>query len=395
MDLSLVSAAYPPDLDGIGDYTWWMANTLVKQHTVRIFTRNGTLGLSSSCMEVIPFFNLTSASSFASLTPLIKNIYVGKNSETSWLLLQYNPFSWGNRGFCPWIPKTLREIKRSAFRPRVAVMFHETYTKETGFRPGAMRIWQRTFCRAIANAADVCFVSVRDFLGDLNLKNRSSGKLLPVGSNLPEVDIDSCTAKKRIGLKPDDLVIGGFGQFHPSRDVQLMMNAFHEIKKRIPNAHFLYVGSGGNEMRRLFGDSGLLMTGNVSSLDAARSIQAIDLFLSPFRDGISTRRGSIAAALQQGLPIVSTAGKLTDEALHCENGSSFELVPVGNDADFIIKCLELCRNDERRRLLGRHARTLFEKVFSWPVICEHLSSTLNSNANSRSGYTHSVTVKGQ
>ena len=29
--ITLSSAAYPPDLDGIGDYTWWLAGALAKE----------------------------------------------------------------------------------------------------------------------------------------------------------------------------------------------------------------------------------------------------------------------------------------------------------------------------------------------------------------------------
>jgi hypothetical protein len=42
--ITFSSAAYPPDLDGIGDYTWWLAGALVKEtgKEMRVITRKGT-----------------------------------------------------------------------------------------------------------------------------------------------------------------------------------------------------------------------------------------------------------------------------------------------------------------------------------------------------------------
>ncbi len=58
-------------------------------------------------------------------------------------------------------------------------------------------------------------------------------------------------------------------------------------------------------------------------MHVAEAIAAMDIMLNPFTDGISTRRGSALAALQQGVPLVTTKGmRLIRYGLHAmEMGS--------------------------------------------------------------------------
>ena len=50
----------------------------------------------------------------------------------------------------------------------------------------------------------------------------------------------------------------------------------------------------------------------------AARLAATDVFLVPTVDGASTRRGSLMAALQHGLPVLATDGDLTDGVLRRE-----------------------------------------------------------------------------
>jgi glycosyltransferase involved in cell wall biosynthesis len=47
--------------------------------------------------------------------------------------------------------------------------------------------------------------------------------------------------------------------------------------------------------------------------DVADALRAMDCVVSPFIDGVSTRRGSVIAALNNGIPVATTARHWTDD----------------------------------------------------------------------------------
>jgi glycosyltransferase involved in cell wall biosynthesis len=378
MRIGLISAAYPPDLDGIGDYTWWTAQTLAEREDIEkpvyVFTRIGSDHRPAPGVEIVPFFDPAVPESFGRLPELLAVCGL------DWLILEYNPFAWGRRGFCPSIPKTLRRIRLLARRPRIAVMFHETFTREPEIKSMFMRVWQRLFCESTANLSDRNFVSIEAYAEDLSLRKGVLARPLPAGSNLPCPEIGKSEAKRRLGFSPGDLVLGTFGTPHRSRSWEWMEEAVTEVRRFQPNVRFLFVGSGGDEIRGDDNASFLVTTGVVSPEEAARAIRSIDIFLAPFADGYSMRRGSVAAALQQGIPVVSTDGYRTDQVIRNNAGKCFELVRTGDKPGFIEKCIRLAREGSERDRLAVQAQVFFEQNLSWEVIAERMVRGLNATS---------------
>jgi glycosyltransferase involved in cell wall biosynthesis len=374
MKIGLISAAYPPDLDGIGDYTWWLARALAERRDVEkpviVFTRKGHNHAPAKGVKIVPFFDPVAPGSFQQLDPLMAAAGIDEDLRfpLNWIILQYNPFSWAKRGFCASIPATLWRLRRLRRRPKIAVIFHETFTREAGIKNLIMRTWQRIFCKSVASMADCNLVSVEAYARDINLWSRGTSKLLPAGSNLPFPDIDKDEAKRRLGFSSENLVMGTFGTPHLSRKWQWMEEALAETSQINPNVRFLFVGSGGSGMHLRHSAGQLCVTGAVSQEAAARAIRAIDIFVAPFADGYSTRRGSVAAALQQGIPIVSTDGYRTDQVLRDYAGRSFELVQADDKRGFINKCLHLASQPAERERLAPEARAFFDRFLSWEII---------------------------
>src|SRR4051812_22815276 len=60
------------------------------------------------------------------------------------VLIQYNPFLWGRRGFAPWLPVMLWRLRLRRGRPRIALLVHELYLDlRLPWRWLAMGVWQR------------------------------------------------------------------------------------------------------------------------------------------------------------------------------------------------------------------------------------------------------------
>lgn len=67
----LIRAAFPPDLDGIGDYTGWMAKTLAEPgHRVTVFTRIGEVRAVPGFAIFVPFYDPARPESFGELVAL-------------------------------------------------------------------------------------------------------------------------------------------------------------------------------------------------------------------------------------------------------------------------------------------------------------------------------------
>lgn len=103
----------------------------------------------------------------------------------------------------------------------------------------------------------------------------------------------------------------------------------------------------------------------------------MDLYLAPFPDGISTRRGSAIVALQHGVPLLSTRGRLSDTVFLAAEGTSLALAPATSAREFAAGALELYRDPERRARIGRGGRDLYDRVFSWECIAARMVKALS------------------
>lgn len=319
MKVGLISSAYPPDLDGIGDYTWWMAKTLVEQSEiappVTVFTRIGMDHRKTPGVEVARFFNPEYPETFSALRETLECDFANPNERLDWLVLQYNPFSYGPRGFCPRVPATLRRIRARTQRPKIAVMFHETKVHPSRWAVAVMFLWQHPIFRAVCRAADVAFVSaehwihqVRGAAPDLPVHH------LPVGSNIPLRDIPRDQARLKAGIEKDEFVLGLFGGAHVSRRLDWIATTAGEVTRRHAGRRIalLYIGPDGSAIRSAFSNVKLIDCGALPAEEVGVRLRAMDAAISPFIDGVSTRRGSVVALLQHGIPVATTQTPWTD-----------------------------------------------------------------------------------
>jgi glycosyltransferase involved in cell wall biosynthesis len=114
--------------------------------------------------------------------------------------------------------------------------------------------------------------------------------------------------------------------------------------------------------------------------DVAGCLAASDLYLSPFVDGVSTRRTTLMAALQHRLAVVGTRGHFTDRILDGDE-TGLVLVDVAAGAGQFAEAVAGLAGD-RRELARRAAlaRRTFDGHFSWPVLAERFMSAVEEAA---------------
>jgi glycosyltransferase involved in cell wall biosynthesis len=292
------------------------------------------------------------------------------------VFLQYSPFCFGRWGFAPWLPAFLLAIKAEKRRPTVALMVHEPYVPMNSWRWTLMGLWQRLQLGALRLAADVVFASIEPWTKTLAAQPpRRPVHHLPVGSNFPDARRERVDERRRRGFDDGTLVVSCLGRDHPGWLGEYVVAAVNALARTERPLVFLNMGA---ESPRLAGLDPRVAVHAPGFLEADRfaaALAASDLFLVPTVDGVSTRRGSLMAALQHGLPVVGTAGPLTDPVLR-NASAALRLTKVGDPERFARSAVLLAADPEARASAGAAARELYEREFDWAVIARKLVAAL-------------------
>src|SRR4051794_9884894 len=290
------------------------------------------------------------------------------------VLVNYNPFSWSRWGFAPGLAASLSRARRDG--SLVYVVVHESYVPPLSWRWAAMGAWQRRQLRMVHRAADLVFTPVEPLAEELrHLDPPRPVVHLPVGSNLPDMRHARDSERARLEIGEDELVIAAFGTGHPSRrigDVAVAANVAADLHGKVV---VLNLGAGAPPVRVVRASVRVIEPGFLDSASAARHLAAADLFLAPFVDGVSARRTTLMAALQHGLPVIGTDGRLTDHVLR-DARQALTLVPVGDRKRLAEAVRWLIRDREERLARGAAGRELYERHFDWPVIAAAVADPL-------------------
>lgn len=366
--IGLIAGGYPPDLDGIGDHTFWLAKALAGRTDVSapvtVYTRSGECHETPG-VRTVPFFEFARPSTFKRLVSLVAQ------DKPDWAVLQYNPFCWGARGFCPALPLTLRRMRRLPSAPKLAVMFHETTVPKWPWRFALMYSWQRPILRAVAAQADAVFVSTKRWIPEISpARARACATVLPVGSNIPRSRLSKEEAKKRAGVASDCLVFGLFGGMHVSRPVGWIAQIIRQAVRQNVRHIVLHVGPDGAEIQRELSSSDFRSLGILSADGVADALRSMDCLVSPFTDGVSTRRGSVLAALNNGVPVATTRRDWTDEVL-CSAPQGVLLASTASGAEQFASDVMGWLPRERESA-GAGCEMFFDEHFSWKLVAEKL-----------------------
>jgi glycosyltransferase involved in cell wall biosynthesis len=369
MKIVLLAVALPPKLDGIGDYTARLASELSNSNTVII--------LMSHQQQVDEIEGVRALQCFRSDDPRSNWQLVDQIRELrpDCVIVQYNPFMWGRRGFNLQLPRVVRRMKEFT---RVAVMFHERYYKPvTNWKTALMAGYQRWQYRQLVSAADVCLYSTEPWLAD---HERSFPKKpayhTPVGSNIPLMPGSREEARRTLGIKPDTLVLGLFGSAHVSRLLPFVRLAAEKLRAAGMDILLLHIGPDQQAISNAVPGIPLRCEGTLAPEEVSRRFRAMDVYLSPFVDGVSTRRTSFITALQHAIATVGTAGENTGPMLSSQDGEAFLLAPSDQPDGFVAAVRRAVEDVALRRQLELGAADLFRSVFAWDQIASKLLAIL-------------------
>jgi glycosyltransferase involved in cell wall biosynthesis len=288
------------------------------------------------------------------------------------LLVQWVPHGFGYRsmnvGFCLWLRKRARR------GDRVEIMVHEPYLAfgEGGLRWTAAASVHRVMAVILARAACRIWIAIPDW--ERRWRPYALGRdvpfaWLPIPSSLPLPRPDGVQGVRDRFKLGDGPLVGHLGSYGKAA-TQALSASLPVILRRSPNAAAVLLGRNGDCFYRQFVRSHLHLaprthaTGALSSQELAQHVGACDLLLQPYQDGISSRRTSAMAGLALGVPIVTTAGPLT-EPLWAETGC-VSLVSMNEPRAFAAEAVRLLSDDSARRELASRGRAIYSRQFDLP-----------------------------
>jgi glycosyltransferase involved in cell wall biosynthesis len=376
LKVTIVTSALPPRMDGIGDHSSGLAGALAQSLDVTVYTARGFSPDAIPGVDIVQSFDIAPRRAIADLESAMKQ------SPADWIILQYNPFCFGKRGINPFLAGTIRRIKQNSPNMKLAVMVHEMWMHTSTLKYAILSMIQRRQFAAVTSQADLTLFSTGPWADNYQLRYPDRKCVhMPVGSNLPYVKADREAIRRELGFADNTIVLGSFGGNHPSRLFDLFAKSARRLKSAGFDVRILSIGSAGPAIRESMPELPLVDLGSLVADEVSRKLQAIDIYMSPFFDGVSTRRGSFFAGIQHGLATVTTRSYHSDSEMLAHDGKAFLAPETCDEAGFISAVEKLAAEVDLRRSIGAQARICFERNYSLAVLAERWRSLLQPHCD--------------
>ena len=162
-------------------------------------------------------------------------------------------------------------------------------------------------------------------------------------------------------------LVGHFGSYG-DHVAPLLRRALNDLLLSDVHVAALCAGSGSDSfVERIVAErpalrGRLFATGRVPARDISVHLQACDLLLQPYPDGVTTRRTSVMAGLANGRPVVTTDGALTEDVWRATG--SVALAPSGDTAALVATVHELLADTTARVSLAARGSATYESCFA-------------------------------
>lgn len=375
----IVSAEFPPRVGGVSDHTVRIASALAEAgDVVHIWTgEGGSVRAAPAGVSVHPD---AGAFSPRDLRRLGKRL--NAHPKRRRIFVQWVPHSYGYRSlnlpFCFWL------LSRALRGDRVEVMVHEPGLP---FRFGGV-LWNvgaavhRLMAIVLLLAASRVWVSAPRW-GEMwrryDLRRRRSFRWLPLPNGIPIVRDEGRVRARRAAEFPEGASTIGYFGLSPGAVEGLLRAWLLPVLAAGGSRHFLLIGKESVECRKLMVhrhpelEPQIHATGPLGRDEVSVALQACDVLVQPFEGGVNARRSSVVAALEHGLPVVTTRGRFTEP--FWEEYDAVVLVDEGTPADAGRVVEALLDEPEARSRLGERAKTLYREVFDIRLAVSALRGT--------------------
>lgn len=318
LDVTLLSAEFPPQPGGVGDYTVCLAKALQGVGAGQVKALAGPTAVG----EDLPFkVEQVKGWGWSSLSQVAARF---KGQARQVVNIQYQTGAFGMHPAINFLPLYLRLVLGPA-RPKVVTTFHDLRVPYLFPKAGRVRGWVNQLLLKTSDRA--ILTNSADYQQALNWGVPEVRlRLVPIGSNIEAgadfpTGLDRAVYRRSLGLAETDFAIGYFGLVNRSKGLDTLLQALARLHEKDPAFKLVVIGgetgqsdatnqtyAGKIEMliEKLGLKDAIIRTGHRSPEETSRLFYALDGLALPFRDGASFRRGSLLAPLAHGLPVVST-----------------------------------------------------------------------------------------
>ena len=367
MRVTLVTGVFPPQRCGIGDYTDCLATHLTKLGIEVHVITSRCLAEHKCDFHVHRIVGRWNSIGLARLVAALARI------RQDVVHIQFPSVAYRRTAALPLLPLMLR-----AAGCRVVLTLHEYVVSKRISRLRQLMMASAAHRIITTNPED------QALLTRILFWKRHHIHRICIGANI-EPDEAAITRfnresrRRSFGATGDSHVICFFGNIHPAKGIEDLIEAFDIVCKSMPNTKLVIIGScdPGNTLfssfiRRKIIDSGLAdrvyVSGFVPKQEVSELLLASDLCVLPFRDGISLRRGSFLAAVKHGLPVVTTAPRSSPPE-NLVDGQNVVLVSPGDVQKLADSITSLLKSPETYIRMKQNALA-FGRQFSWPEIAK-------------------------
>lgn len=364
MTWHIVTAAYPPDVGGVSDYTANVARALASAgDRVQVWT-SGTSGTADGPIPVHRVFGAFRGRELARGSELL-DAHRGHGR----VLVQWVPHAFGRRGVNLRFPLWLHA--RSARRSDpIDVMLHEPFMPFGGsVTRQAAAAAQRLMTATVLRAATRVFVGTPAWIDKCRLFVRQVPfQWTPIPSGVPVAAnaVDATALRRQLRLPESAPLIGCFGRAGDFQEV-VLDELGRALLARRDDARMLLIGLGSEatltrliERRPALGRL-VQATGTANHDAVSAALRACDVMVQPYVAGICARHSGAAAVLSHARPMVTNRGPFT-EPLWLDSRAVM-LSPSGEPASIATTVLRLLEDGVERERLSRAARDLYDARF--------------------------------
>ena len=329
--------------NGIADYSVDMARGLMSLgHGVRLLSAGG-----SQPVEGIEDLDAWPAPAkggpvLGDLTMLFQTVL---DRDPDVLIVHFEQFSYGTRGWNPRFSRFFGALKRKGFKGKCVLIAHETYTPPGSIGHTVMSIYQRRQVECLVRQADAVVFSSQRGVRQLGYLN-TTAKVLPIPSSIPVVSAEPSATRRECGIDDGASTVLLFGALGDRAYLDELARA---VRGR-DDIVVVYVGKGSGTFNEIFSGARALDLGVLPDAQVSAVMQAVDLGVVAPVDGISARRTSFAAMALHGLPVVSFAGPDTDQYL-LDAAQTGALYLASDPADLADEVLRLAADPAARSLM--------------------------------------------
>jgi glycosyltransferase involved in cell wall biosynthesis len=360
MKVLFISNHLPPVVDGVGDYTFFLAEQFLEHGHEVILVCRVQGEIEAGILEEMTVYPIVKEWDRENIQLVLELVDKEQPEAVS---LQYVPYGFHPKGQ-PWVIAYLAQQlqQRNIF---LSTTFHEVAIRYTP-KYVVRALLQRLVARAIARHSNKVITSI-DFYVDYLKEWVDEAELIQIGSNIPAVYIpDEQLKALQQEIAPDgEFIIATFGK----RDHVALLRWFEKLVQLRPNTKLLICGKTPDISIKEQLQKHIHVTGFLSREELFKYLKCSDMFvqISMGKGGVCSKSGSLAAAFAAGLPILGNKGDMTNQSL-LESGAIIFIPKQGKtDWDAILNVMD---NPVQLEEQAERVQLYHERFLDWRTIYE-------------------------